>query len=84
MGHSPAANPTAFVLTPDERSLPFWTLRLKPYLEQRLQCLRERNDAEMPEDKRGVLIGRIKELKHLLESDTSTHFAASEASDTAA
>jgi hypothetical protein len=41
--------------------------KLKEHYEARLKVLREQNDSTMSEDKRNQLVGRIHEVKSLLE-----------------
>lgn len=55
-----------FSLTDVERLSPLW-LRLHADADARLQLLRAKNDAVMPEAERNVLLGQIRELKRFLE-----------------
>lgn len=48
-----------------DRESKLWQ-KLKAHLERQLQTLRALNDAEMPEPKRNILVGRIQEVKALL------------------
>lgn len=53
-------------LTAFDRESTAWQ-KMKAYYEARLRLLREQNDGEMSSEKRNQLIGRIHEVKSLLE-----------------
>lgn len=57
--------PQSFVLSPAERGSPLW-LKLKAYLDQRLQNARERNDGPLDADQTARTRGEIDALKALL------------------
>lgn len=57
----------SFTLSPIETASPLW-LKIKSHLETRLRELRAQNDGMMPEDRRNLTIGRISEVKALLQA----------------
>ena len=56
-------------LAPSETASPLW-LKLKAHYENRLRELRGKNDGPMPEADRHLHIGKISEVKRLLEMET--------------
>lgn len=60
-----------------ERNSALW-LRLKTYWEGRLQLLRTQNDAVMDDGKRNLQVGRIAEIKAMLDLDREQPTAAPE------
>ena len=56
-------------LAPGETASPLW-LKLKAHYENRLRELRGKNDGPMTEHERNLHIGKISEVKRLLEMET--------------
>ena len=58
-------------ISPKDRQDKLW-LKVKAHLTHRLASLREQNDNRMPESDRNLLIGRIAEVKQLLDLETDS------------
>ncbi len=64
----PVRPPDRFTLNDVERMSQLWQ-KIKRHYQERLETLRKKNDSQMPEAQRGVVLGQIQEVKELLSLD---------------